>query len=104
MVSECDRMMKAAIPAVRIAVATLLSKKYLMSQKNIADRLGITQASVNKYLNGRYSKKIMELVTLAKKSGSDAAIAGMVVSGKSLDYVNEKIDGAASSMYQSLAS
>jgi predicted transcriptional regulator len=102
MVSECDRFIKTAIPAIRIAVAELLSTKYRMSQKNIANGLGITQAAVNKYLNGKHSEKIGKLIIQVKKEGTGTAIAGMVASGKDPNRVNERIDSAASSMYQNM--
>ena len=103
MVSEGDKFIKAAIPAIRIAVAELLSTKYKMSQNEIAGGLGVTQAAVNKYLNRRYSKKIGRIASMVKKEGADIAIAGMVVSGRGLSQINERIDGAASAMYQGWA-
>ena len=66
MVSECDRFIKTAIPAIRIAVAELLSTKYKMGQAEIAKRMGVTQAAVNKYLNGRYSDRIKGIVAGTK--------------------------------------
>ncbi len=104
MVSECDSVIRQAIPAVRIAVAKLLKAKYKMGQAEIANRMGITQAAVNKYLNGRYSDKIKRIATGIKAEGFDKKIAAMIASGKKVSLVNENIDRAASSMYVKAAS
>lgn len=100
MVSECDKFIKTAIPAIRVSVAKLLSTKYKMPQKSIASGLGITQAAVNKYLNGGYSDRIGRLIAMTKKKGADVAIAKMVTSGNDLEHINERIDSTASAMYQ----
>ena len=55
---------KVTIPAVRIAVAIALSKEHGMSETVIANRLGVAQAAVSKYLSGRYSARIGRLVRL----------------------------------------
>ena len=99
MVSECDSVIRQSIPAVRIAVARLLRAKYKIGQGEIAKRMGITQAAVNKYLNGKYSGKIKKIVTGMKAAGFDKKIAGMIVSGKGVSLVNKNVDRAASSMY-----
>ena len=98
MVSECAGMIKTAVPAIRIAVARLLKSKYRMGQLEIARGLGVTQASVNKYLNGRYSRSIGGAMASIRGKGLDRRIAKMVVSGISTHLVNESIDRAASSM------
>ncbi len=92
-------MIRQSIPAVRIAVAKLLKSKYSMGQAEIAKRMGITQAAVNKYLNGKYSNRIKRTVTGIKAAGFDKKIARMVVSGKSISLVNESIDRIAASIY-----
>lgn len=104
MVSECDRFIKTAIPAIRIAVAELLKAKYKMGQAEIAKKMGVTQAAVNKYLNGKYSDRIKGIVAGTKAAGSDKKIAEMIVSGKNISLVNENIDRAASSMYMKVVS
>lgn len=95
MVSECDSRVRVAIPAIRIAVAKLLKSKYNMGQQEIARRMGITQASVNKYLNGRYSARIKRIAAGVRAGGGDKKIASMIASGKRLSLVNEHIDKTA---------
>ncbi len=99
MVSECDSIIRTAIPAVRVAVARLLKRKYKMGQQEIADRLGITQASVNKYINGDYSERIAMVAARIKEMGLDNRIAKLAASGSHADTVNKSIDLAASSVY-----
>ncbi len=101
MVSECDTTIRTAIPAIRIAVAQLLNKKYMVPQGQIAKKLGVTQAAVNKYINGKYSVKISAAVNLIKRKGYDSTIAELVMSGKGIAEVNAKIDKVASSIYLS---
>jgi predicted transcriptional regulator len=63
---NCEKLIKISLPAVRIAVASGLHEKYGKGQEEIADRLGITQASVSKYFNGRYSRDIAKLAEAIK--------------------------------------
>jgi predicted transcriptional regulator len=95
-------MIRTAIPAVRVAVARLLKRKYNMGQQEIADRLGITQASVNKYINGDYSDRIGRNAAWVSSVGLDSKIAKLVASGRGADTVNRSIDLAASSVYTRL--
>ena len=50
--------MNEFMPAFRAAAAGLLVKKYGASQQMAALLLEITQASVSKYLNGKYSDAV----------------------------------------------
>ena len=95
MVAECESTIRLTIPAVRIAVAKLLKKKYKMGQQEIADRMGITQVAVHKYLNGKYSREIGRIVTAVKSHGTDKKIAMVVASGGTISSINRDIDRAA---------
>ena len=99
MAYECDSIVKMAIPAVRIAVARVLSKEYGFGQELIAKRLGVTQASVSKYLNGRHSKSTTALMALVRKRGFDKRIARAVAAKGSLSRINNLVDEAASDPY-----
>ena len=50
---DCISITKVILPAVRVNIAKQLDKKYGLSQKEIAQRLGVAQVAVSKYLNGR---------------------------------------------------
>lgn len=61
MLLPCEVAIKYFIPAVRSSVTKELSKKYNLTQVDIASKLGITQAAVSKYLAEDYSNKIKNL-------------------------------------------
>ena len=61
MLMPCETIMKEFLPAVRAGVAKDLSSNHGFTQINIASKLGITQASVSKYLTGDYTDKIKSL-------------------------------------------
>ena len=67
MYTNCDEIFKITIPAVRIAVAKSLSKKYKMSQSDIAKQLGTTQAAISKYFDGNYSSKIAKVERVVER-------------------------------------
>ncbi len=58
MLMPCEVIMKEFLPAVRAGVTKELSLKHHYTQVDIASRLGITQASISKYLTGDYTDKI----------------------------------------------
>jgi predicted transcriptional regulator len=57
----CEVVVKQLIPAVRIRAAKQLYNKHNFNQKEIASKLGITQAAVSKYLSGNYTEEIKKL-------------------------------------------
>ena len=58
---DYGRADKEIIPAARLFIATVLKKRYNMTEQEIADRLGVAQAAVSKYLNGKSSRRISEI-------------------------------------------
>ncbi len=98
MVSECDRMMKIAIPAVRIAVAKSLNR-FGMSQSEIAKRLGVAQAAVSKYLSTKYSKRISDIEKFVESRGLQKGIVNLITANRGDARVQEKIDQIASGIY-----
>ena len=58
---ECDRIAKYVLPAVRVSVAEGMKNEYSMSQQKIAQKLGVAQVAVSKYLNGRYSDNVKRI-------------------------------------------
>jgi len=57
----CEVMVKQIIPAVRVDVTKQLYSRYHFNQEYIAEKLGITQAAVSKYLSGKYTQEIKKL-------------------------------------------
>lgn len=53
----CELAVKEFLPSLRAAVVRELSESHNMKQTDIADALGITQASVSQYLNVERGKE-----------------------------------------------
>lgn len=49
MITPYEIVSKSALPALRSMVARRLQKEYHMTQQQVADRLGVTQASISNY-------------------------------------------------------
>lgn len=49
MISPYDMISKSALPALRAMVSRRLRERYSLTQQEVADRLGVTQASVSNY-------------------------------------------------------
>jgi predicted transcriptional regulator len=68
MASGYERAYKEIIPAARAALIIELKKKYDIKEEAISKYVGITQAAISKYLNGRYSTRIKEIVEKIDKT------------------------------------
>ena len=53
----CELAVKEFLPSLRAAIVRELSEEYHMKQIDIAEVLGITQASVSQYLNDERAKE-----------------------------------------------
>ena len=53
MILPDELVAKLAIPAIRALIARRLMAVYGLTQKQVADKLGITQAAVSNYVNGK---------------------------------------------------
>ncbi len=53
MILPDELLAKLAIPAIRALISRRLMTVYGLTQKQVADRLGITQAAVSNYINGK---------------------------------------------------
>jgi predicted transcriptional regulator len=99
MYTNCDEIFKITIPAVRIAIAKSLNKKYKMNQSEIAKRLGIAQAAVSKYLSNRYSTKIAKVERIITSKKLEQPIIRMIVAKRDKKTISQSIDRLASSGY-----
>ena len=61
MTSTYEVAEKEVLPAVRYVLIEELSNRYHQKEVQIAKELGITQAAISKYLNGKVSDKIKEI-------------------------------------------
>jgi predicted transcriptional regulator len=90
-----EMAIRLTIPAVRIAVSSTLSKKYSMSETDIAKNLGIAQAAVSKYLSGNYSNKIGAIAKFIESKDMEMEIVDAILKEKSKNLGN-MIDKVAS--------
>jgi predicted transcriptional regulator len=97
MYTNCNEIFKVTIPAVRIAVAKSLNRKYKMNQSDIAKQLGTTQAAISKYFNGNYSDNIAKVEKIVEKEKALKEITAMIVTRKDKRSITMGIDKLASS-------
>ena len=53
-----DKIVKELLPAVKLKVSKEMARNHNLTQTEIANMIGITQAAISKYINGKYSKKL----------------------------------------------
>ncbi len=61
MMGGYERAYKEIIPAARAALILELKNKYNIKEETISRYVGITQAAISKYINGKYSEGIKEI-------------------------------------------
>lgn len=91
---NCERAMGLIIPAVRISVSKRLRKEG-MTQAEISRRLGIRQATVSKYLTGKYSSRLRAAERIVDSKGISANVAGLIAKGDSARQVSAAMDAIA---------
>jgi predicted transcriptional regulator len=84
----CNNIARLVLPAVRISMAEQLSKRYDLSQEEIAKRLGIAQVAVSKYLNGRYSKSLKRAKNIIRSKGLVDGVVKKAAETRSPKVVN----------------
>jgi predicted transcriptional regulator len=89
---ECRNISKLILPAVRASVAEIMKDEYNYRQSEIAERLGVVQVSVSKYLNRKYSPDIAKMKTRILERGLGREIVDEIVKGRSSEEVGRKID------------
>ncbi|MEM3781526.1 MAG: winged helix-turn-helix transcriptional regulator [Candidatus Micrarchaeaceae archaeon] len=62
------------LPVVRFEIANVLKNKYRMKEQEIAERLGITQAAVSKYINKKSMKIMRRAVSLRSRINANKGI------------------------------
>jgi predicted transcriptional regulator len=93
----CERLTKFSIPAVRAAVSDALYYDYKMPQAGIAEKLGVAQPAVYKYLKKRYSGNVSMVVDFLKSKNIYKQIVKEAVSGASSARIQEMVERLASS-------
>ncbi len=95
LVSDCEKIIKATLPSIKIAVANALAKDNIKQDK-IAASLGVSQAAVNKYIKGKYSATLKKIVAQIKDSPEIRELVHYVEAGKCTSDISKKIDVFAS--------
>ncbi len=89
---ECNSIIKTILPAIRINMAEELKSKYNLNQQEIADRLGIAQVAVSKYLSGRYSASVKRMRDYIKRIGLVDEIAKEAAKSHDTDAIGAKVN------------
>lgn len=97
MLADCEKAIKFTLPAVRIAVASALVREHKFRQAEAARVLGVAQAEVSKYLNGRYSARVRRLRIGVERSGIHKHIVRLALSGRGAAVISKNVEEAASS-------
>lgn len=62
MLAPCEEIYKVYIPAIKAKVIRILRDSYGMTQVEIAQCLGMTQAAVSKSLTGKHSLNVIQMM------------------------------------------
>ncbi len=89
---ECKDIVRVVLPAVRASVAETMHKRYGYNQERIAQRLGVVQVAVSKYLNGRYSKEISHMKDYISKNKLSDTIVDKIEKGGNRKEIDNAID------------
>ncbi len=95
---ECRRISRLILPAVRASVAEAMRNEHNYRQKEIAEKLGVVQVAVSKYLNGRYSPEIARLKDMITRDGSSRSIIEGIASGESSETIGIEINRLCESL------
>jgi hypothetical protein len=83
MLTPCEVIIKRFLPAIKASITRELFNNYDFTQEEIAERLGVTQAAISKYLSGQYTKTIKDLEKKPKIKQISKKIALSIAAGKS---------------------
>lgn len=88
----CRTVTKLVLPAIRAWIAQTLHEQHGYTQSKIADKIGIVQVGVGKYLNGKYSEEVGEVKEFIEENAlGDEIVEGILV-GESLKETERRID------------
>ncbi len=89
---ECIIITKSILPAVRASIARIMKDKYGWSQERIAEKLGVVQVAVSKYINKKYSKEVAAISRYIDEKGIGKELVAQIIQGKSKTSINNEID------------
>ena len=88
---ECKEIITIILPAVRASVAESMHTNGY-SQKEIAEKLGVVQVAVSKYLHKRYSKQILNMKNYIGSHRMNREVLKKIESGKNSREIDRTID------------
>lgn len=100
----CRKISRLILPAIRASIAEIMSKQYRYKQEEIADKLGIVQVAVSKYLNNKYSPDIERLKDYILERKLSDSIADDIARGKPEDEIGTEIDRLCGNLADTLPS
>ena len=89
---ECKDIIQVVLPAVRASVAEELHSKHGYSQEQIANKLGVVQVAISKYLHGKYSKDILRMKKYILQQGLSDNIVKRVLKSNDRKQIDNQID------------
>ena len=88
----CRKISKEILPAVRASVAQTMIIECNYRQREIAEKLGVVQVSVSKYINKKYSKEISDIVGYIKGNRLEGKVIESIVKGKPISEISAELD------------
>ncbi len=76
--SGYEKANREIVPAVRYALIKALKTRYNKREEEIARELGMTQAAISKYLNGRLSEKVRAVERRIDRSTIDVCAKNII--------------------------
>jgi len=89
---ECKRITRVILPAIRASVAEIMCRKYDYKQEEVADKLGVVQVAVSKYLNNRCSRGIECVKGHILKSRLNESVVESILGGGTREEIDREID------------
>jgi predicted transcriptional regulator len=78
MPTDYERAIDEFMPAFRAAASRIMINKYKISQQKAAELLNMTQASISKYINGRYSNSVKDIELGIKDNDVEVFVKYMI--------------------------
>ncbi|MDE1823502.1 MAG: hypothetical protein KGI00_01035 [Candidatus Micrarchaeota archaeon] len=98
---ECGKITRYVLPAVRASIAEKMSMTKRYRQGEIAEKLGIVQVAVSKYLNGRYSSEVAKIKGRIERKGLANAIVAGIEMGEPSEKIVLRIDELCNALAES---
>ena len=89
---ECKDIVKVILPAVRASLAANMHDRYGYKQKQIAEKLGVVQVAVSKYLSGRHSQEITRIRDYIAQHKLNDAVVDKIVKENDRHQIDSAID------------